>query len=335
MYQVRTLLLQPALSMKFLLWCLALCLLPCTASKLPLLPGKCFAHGMPQLGSVHNLTVRGESRCFVAQHPAFEAGQEPLPILFFFHGGGGNAANCGGIIDLDTHTPLYEVMLRQRFALVCPEARQYQKGDGPRPPLIGGGLWDLPDYVGNGTTGNLCAAAASGGSVDLEYMDAVVAALAKQPQLFDVSRRFYLGCSMGAAFSSLSAVCAHAKAPGAVSAWATHSTGISLRGQPALPGVPRTSPAWPIVPWNATAVGAPLKSCIFDNRDDQIRDPAGSGSTINVFDSSALLAAAWKQAGNDAEPHFSDVGGHCGFHSHKDILQCMDDGTHRLLNPVS
>ena len=45
-------------------------------------------------------------------------------------------------------------------------------------------------------------------------MDAVVAALTTRPDVFDVERLFFFGCSMGSAFSSYAAVCKHQQAPG-------------------------------------------------------------------------------------------------------------------------
>ena len=254
-------------------------------------------------------------------------------MLFFFHGGRGNAANCGGRPDIDNHRMLSSYMLRLgSFALICPEARQYQAGDGPPghalpPPGSdrAGGLWDIPDFIGNSSTGNRCT-----GTKDLDYMDAVIEELAKQPEVYDVSRLFMSGCSMGSAFSSFAAICNHQKHR-SITAWATHSTGISINGLPALPQVPSSEPFWPIVP--VSTVGAPLKACIFDNHDDQIPDPGGSGKIIRVFNSSQKLAQAWTASGNRVETGFSTTGGHCGFHDYMVILKCLDDGTGRLLSP--
>ena len=158
----------------------------------------------------------------------------------------------------------------------------------------------------------------------------MVATLAAEPEVYDTSRIFMVGCSQGAAFSSFSALCAHQPPRSRnITAWATHSTGISVDGVPYLPGIPSSDAFWPIVP--VSTRDAPLKACVFDNEDDFIRDPAGTGKQVDVFRSSEQLAAVWQRAGNRAQAGFRATGGHCGFHDHSELLRCLDDGTHRLL----
>lgn len=62
-----------------------------------------------------------------------------------------------------------------------------------------------------------------------------------------------------------------------------------------------------------------LKACIFDN--------TGDG---DFYKTSVALNKTWTDLGMRAETHFAS-GGHCMIHSFTDIVNCMDDGTGRLL----
>merc|ERR1712206_37261 len=76
---------------------------------------------------------------------------------------------------------------------------------------------------------------------------------------------------------------------------------------------------WPFAPVKYTD-DLGLKACIFDN--------TGDG---DFYKTSVALNSTWTALGNRAETHFGS-GGHCMIHSHADIVNCMDDGTGRLLS---
>lgn len=67
-----------------------------------------------------------------------------------------------------------------------------------------------------------------------------------------------------------------------------------------------------------------MKACINDNTEDS------SEQNPNFYHSSMNLETAWKNAGNKVEATYLS-GGHCQFHSFATILDCLDDGTGRLL----
>merc|ERR1711870_155918 len=62
-----------------------------------------------------------------------------------------------------------------------------------------------------------------------------------------------------------------------------------------------------------------LKACVFDN--------TGDG---DFYKSSQALGNTWKDLGMKVETHFGS-GGHCQIHSFEDIVNCLDDGSKRLL----
>ena len=68
-----------------------------------------------------------------------------MPVLFWFHGSGGNAKDCGQQTDKIGES-LAEYSVQNNFVLVCGEARQFE-GEG--------GQWDIP-VVLNDKTGNKC-----------------------------------------------------------------------------------------------------------------------------------------------------------------------------------
>lgn len=229
----------------------------------------------------------------------------PVPVLFWFHGAGGSAANCGMAGSADApHTTLGQLALAHGFALVCGEAIQWTPPGGPPPapgppghvpadclacfashgckpgagcdecvvkraqgpcthicepehvpfplaqhtfckdhvdaaaasaaaPSLGGvcdschgGQWLIPD-VQTTASGPKCA---PGDSVENVYMANAIAALeaATHPgggKVFDTTRVFTSGCSMGSAFSIFAANCLYSTLPkGTISAFATHSS---------------------------------------------------------------------------------------------------------------
>ena len=169
----------------------------------------------------------------------------------------------------------------------------------------------------NRSTGTKCA-----GQEDIAYIEALLAELQKQPQAYDTSRLYIHGCSMGAAFSSFSAACVHESRWGAaLKAWSVTGTGLKVHGDGVhLPGgvgeCDNGCEYWPFVP-GSTVANPPLKSCVFDNRDDII--PIAKG----IFNTSERLVSAWAGLGNPTYSGFYSSGGHCGIHSYDEVLKCL------------
>jgi len=235
-----------------------------------------------------------------------------IPILFWFHGSGGNAARCGG------QSELYELAEKHGFALVCGEALQNVLGGH-------GGLWDIPSVMTD-QTGTPCK---DSDSLDITYIKNAIDKL-KTTGTYDTTRIFMSGCSMGSAFSEYISSCHKTADPTSISAFATHSTGLKKKGDGLRfpgdfhhPGVQwgecSNCEYWPSVP-KPFKDSLGLKACIFDN--------TGDG---DFYKSSQAFVKAWKVAGNKEENHFGS-GGHCQIHSFADIVNCLDDGTKRLLS---
>ena len=98
-------------------------------------PPKCNA-AVPDgrvVNQVYNITDGENARCIASVRPA--AKTAPVPVLFWFHGAGGSAANCGmeGAAD-PPHTTLGQLALAHGFALVCGEAIQWTSGGSPPAP---------------------------------------------------------------------------------------------------------------------------------------------------------------------------------------------------------
>jgi hypothetical protein len=230
----------------------------------------------------------------------------PLPILFWFHGAHGSAAGCG-------ENPLADLATHHGFALVCGEAVQ----------AFAGGQWNFPDVINN-NTGNPCEPGKD--SYDLAYLDNVIESLAAEPDKFDTNRLFFSGCSQGSAFSQYSGSCTKQRFGDRVSAFATHSTGLHVRGD----GLPWPNalcdectyfPAYP----QAYKDSLGLKACVFDNTEDP------SSQNPFFYLSSKQLAQTWKRLGNRVEEHYSS-GGHCQIQNYSQIVACLDDATGRLMS---
>jgi hypothetical protein len=156
-------------------------------------------------------------------------------------------------------------------------------------------------------------------------------ALETNPKVYDTSRVYLAGCSMGAALSLWQTMCLEESAPGTVRGIATHSTGLKVKGDGlGLPydyndprygvGECPECESWPTV---LQSVGDGVKACVFDNKADPLL-------TNNYFyKSSVALAEQWTaQPGNSqAETHFANTGGHCFIHSIEDMVTCLDNGT--------
>merc|ERR1719218_302747 len=131
-----------------------------------------------------------------------------MPVLFWFHGSGGNAGNCGNQRDL------VQLSEQHGFAFICGEATQDVFGHG--------GQWNIPAEITD-KTGTPCG---SSDSVEVGYMQAVLDHLGKSPEKYDTKRIFTSGCSMGSAFSGYIGNCLKQWDPKQISAFATHCPGL-------------------------------------------------------------------------------------------------------------
>lgn len=184
-----------------------------------------------------------------------------------------------------------------------------------------GGQWSFPAVI-NESTGTPCDPGRD--SYDLAYLDSVLEKLAAEPAKYDTSRLFFSGCSQGSAFSTYSGSCSKQRFPERVSAFATHSTGLHVRGDglswpKALCDECTHIPAYPR--FYNDSLG--LKACVFDNTEDP------SSQNPFFYLSSKQLAQTWTGLGNRAEEHYGS-GGHCQVHDYSQIVTCLDDGTGRL-----
>ena len=176
-------------------------------------PGpKCSVSGDPD-GQVLRFRVGLHERCAAVVAPRQPAAAK-LPVLFFFHGSGGNAAACDRL-------PMAAVAKQNGFALVCGEAVQYSNG----------GQWDIPNIITD-ATGTPCK---NTDSHDVPYISGALAQLAEAGR-FDLGRVFFSGCSQGSGFSSYISTCTK-QAPATahnLSAFATHSTGLKTQVGPSF-----------------------------------------------------------------------------------------------------
>ena len=103
---------------------------------------------------------QGFKRCYSVITPVGASEEKPVPIMFWFHGSGGDGSNCGQMKAADdSGRSLAELAGQNGFALVCGEANQYADG---------GGQWDIP-VVQNATTGNQCLANDTG-AYEITYL---------------------------------------------------------------------------------------------------------------------------------------------------------------------
>jgi hypothetical protein len=188
-----------------------------------------------------------------------------------------------------------------------------------------GGQWNVPEVITD-STGTPCG---ESDSYDIPYIKAAVNWLDSQNGLYDTSRIFFTGCSMGSAFTGYISSCWKQEHPGDLSSFATHSTGLKVKndGLELPPDNYHTQYTWgecpdcqyfPFKP-ESYSDDLGLKACIFDN--------TGDG---DFYKTSVALNSTWASLGNRVETHFGS-GGHCEIHSHADIVNCMDDSTGRLL----
>lgn len=255
------------------------------------------------------------ARCATVTVPPESHG--PMPIFFWFHAAGGDSTKpqCARFSELG---------LTQKFIVVCAEALQgVFRG--------GGGYWSLPEIVTDGT-GNECnhTNPHAPGGADLSYMLAMLEKFEHEPKIYDVSRLFFAGCSMGSHFSMYVSTCIKQKYPQRVSAFATHSSGLKVKGDGLSFPTDMYDPefGWGECPNCQYAPIKPqkfddtlgLKACIFDN----------TGDLPDFYWSSINLAEEWLRLGNKVELHAVSAGVHCEIKDYNEILQCLDDDTGRL-----
>merc|ERR1712232_645803 len=219
-----------------------------------------------------------------------------------------------------------DLAIKYGFALVCGEALQYNEQPGPN---MKSGVWKIPEIITN-STGTPCE---ESDSMEVGYITNAISALDKGVSglpKFDTTRIFTSGCSMGSAHSSYQAQCIKQRSPSILSAFATHSTGLKIKGDGNNfpPDEYNTQYTWgecpkceyfPFCP-KAYTDTLGLKACVFDN--------TGDG---DFYKSSQALGNTWKDLGMKAETHF-ESGGHCQIHSFEEIVNCLDDGSKRLLS---
>eukprot|EP00911_Craspedida_sp_UC1_P002274 UC1_evm1s1726 len=231
----------------------------------------------------------GNRRCVTVLTPKVHANApSPMPVLFYFHGAGGNAGHCGMMPDA-SGVALQDYARRYGFVLVCGEALQDAYGKG--------GLWAIPEVMTQ-RSGPRCS---SKDTEDNVYMRNVVARLEQQPSIYDTKRMFTSGCSMGSAFSEFIGQCFYIwYGPSVLSAFATHSTGLKVKndGLEFPPDNYNKSIGWgdcdacqffPLVPRKSPG----LKACLNDNTDDGV-----------FYRSTKQMERVWKGLGNTVEAHY-------------------------------
>jgi len=248
-------------------------------------------------GQVVSLNDGKYARCMSVITPS--SAKKPMPIVFWFHGSGGNAGHCG------SNSQMVSLAESTGFAYVCGEATQNVFGNG--------GQWNIPAEI-NDDTGTPCS---NSDSVEIGYINAAIAHFAKSPGTYDTSQIFTSGCSMGSAFSGYIGNCLKQANPNQISAFATHSTGLKVKGDgnrlPENWGECDNCKYWPFAPRSYTdSLG--LKACIFDN--------TGDG---DFYKTSVYLADLWPKLGNPSESHFAS-GGHCQNIPYSSIVSCMGVG---------
>lgn len=255
------------------------------------------------------------TRCATITTPTDSS--SPMPILFWFHpaGAAANRPQCQRLSQLGSEL---------KFVVVCAEALQGVLNHG-------GGYWSLPEVVTD-NTGNVCNTTnpRDPGSIDLHYVMSIVEHLDEQPALYDTNRLFFAGCSMGSHFTMYISTCVKQLGPERVSAFATHSSGLKVKGDGLIFPADLYNPEFqwgecpdcqyaPIKPQRFNdSLG--LKACVFDN----------TGDAPDFYWSSINLAEEWLRMGNRVELHALTAGVHCEVKDYEEIIQCLDDETGRL-----
>eukprot|EP00940_MAST-03C_sp_MAST-3C-sp2_P003509 g3509.t1 len=334
-----------------------------------------------EVAEVLNLTDGNHKRCASVVAPV---AHESLPVLFVFHGAGGNAAHFPSFRDA-SGLSWGDMAKKFGFAVVGGEAIQWSSGTPSPSPvpqdctacfesagchsgsdcetcceenqhtcssICGpegvpfssavksvcdetdasfqwhGGEWLIPE-VQTDTTGLLCDNATY--TEDLAYVRNVLKAL-EGDDTYDTSRVFFTGCSMGSAFTIWISQCLHRDDGSRISAFATQSTGLKVKGDGL--NFPPDNYNEGATSWGecdacqyfpAPVVASPtLKACVVD----QTEDP--SESDPYFYKSSVALESAWRKAGSRVNASYHS-GAHCATHSLEWIVECLDDGTGRLI----
>lgn len=208
-------------------------------------------------------------------------------------------------------------------------------GGGSPNPHLHGGQWTIPE-VQTDATGLVCD---WDRNLDLRYINATlstleVAGAENGGRLFDLDKIFFTGCSMGSAYTVWVAQCVHQRMPAAVTAFASQSTGLKVKGDglrfPPDNYITNSSVSWgecdacQYFPAPVSKTEG-LKACVVD----QTEDPRAEEPFF--YKSSVALHSAWLSAGMRSHASYSK-GGHCQTDNYTWIAECLDDGTGRLLD---
>ena len=181
-----------------------------------------------------------------------------------------------------------------------------------------GGQWLIPE-IQTDETGIKC-------DVQTERDAAYIVNAIKSLEYLGVntSAIFFTGCSMGSAMTVWIAQCMHKRTPAAVSAFASQSTGLKVKGDGLRLPPDNYNPqySWgecpkceyfpsPVVKTDG------LKACVVDQYND-----------FDFYKSSLQLNRTWHPMRGEIDLH---PGGHCMTRSYEWVVECLDDGTGRLL----
>ena len=215
----------------------------------------------------------------------------------------------------------------EEFVAVEEEQQAMSLSTTATAPWVGGwngGQWLIPE-IQTDASGLACDPSRF---QDAAYILNATAALAAYNggRTFNTSATFFTVCSMGSAMAIWSAQCAHALEPSAVSAFASQSTGLKTKGDGLTfpPDNYQPQYSWGECP-QCEYFPAPvvqtrgLKACIVDQYGDR-----------DFYYSSLALNRTWRAAGMRAEVDLHP-GSHCQTRSFEWIVECIDDGTGRLL----
>ncbi len=123
----------------------------------------------PYVQTEHRLVVDGRERTYIVQAPKQPRG--PLPVVFFFHGGGGRGANMANV-------GFREMVAKEQFLAIYPDGWRGNWNDGRNAPRI---------------------RSQQEGVDDVKFIRAIVNDLSKRYQI-DRSRVFATGVSNGGIF---------------------------------------------------------------------------------------------------------------------------------------
>ena len=111
--------------------------------------------------------------------------------------------------------------------------------------------------------------------MEVPYIEAIISHLAKDSATYDTSRLFTSGCSMGSAFSIYTSQCIEHNHKGSITAFATHSTGLKIKGDGNNfpPDNYNRKYTWGECEngckyWPTVVGKSSMKACIFDNAQD-------------------------------------------------------------------